>query len=106
MIVDMCQLHALFLARTDDEDAIQATQLVIWYDQLRLHLVNEANRVGKLSNWMPDVMHKFLIRLEQGKGHSPKVFKKSGEKLKLLYSQRSIWSYGKHLQLYQFDFLM
>jgi hypothetical protein len=106
MILDICQLHALFLTTIDDEDVIQATQLIIWYDRLRLHLVEEAKRVGKLSNWMPDVMHRFLVRLEQGKGHSPKVFQKSGEKLRLLYFQKRTWSYGKHLQLFLSYFLM
>lgn len=97
-IIDLCQLHALH----SSEDCQPAAKdmycrLILWYDRLRFHVICEAKGVefSKIGDWIPDVMHRFLARLESGKGHSPRTFAKDGDGLQQMYQKKPLWSYGK-----------
>jgi hypothetical protein len=93
MVIDICQLHALSGAGKEGK---LYSRLVVWYDRLRFFTLQEANReTTKTPDWMPMAMHRFLVRLELGYGHSPKALNKGGEELKASYSKRAPWSYGE-----------
>jgi hypothetical protein len=93
----LCQLNALHGVRNSKlELKDQNTRLVWWYDSLRFHVVHEANKIepNPIGTWIPDVVHRFLVRLELGKGHSPRTFRKNGDSLQENY-KKPLWNYGE-----------
>ena len=99
-VIDICQLHALSEAlQPGQAQAKRHSKLVIWYDRLRFHVVLQAENNNDTKDWMPDSVHRFLVRVQVGKWHSPTALAKAGEDLFSWYSKIPPWSYGEWVLL-------
>lgn len=95
-VIDICQLHALNESMKKGKSSSTYSCLVIWYDRLRLFCIQEAQKEPKkMHDWIPDVMHRFLVRLESQIGHSPKALQRCADRLESCYSKSRPWIYGK-----------
>jgi hypothetical protein len=98
-IIDICQLQ-LLIHTEDKRPPSWLVPLMAWYDELRTYIVKEAQKekLGPTSVWIPDVVHRFFVRLEIGIGHAPYLLNEKTEWLRSTYESRQPWSYGAVLE--------
>jgi hypothetical protein len=96
ILIDLCQLESLHRIR-QKENTTTHSKLLQWYDQLRQHIVVQAKwRKEDPADeifWIPQVVHRFCVRVESQIPHQHKKFLKVEDLLKK-YS-KSPWSYGE-----------
>jgi hypothetical protein len=80
-------------------------KLLIWYDHFRTYIVEEAGKEGHLPNdsWIPDVVHRFCVRVQLGMSHQPKALNQASVKLKGLYDLHKPWNYGEVIRMVLFS---
>lgn len=104
-LIDLCQLHALSRARdiSNNADSISVhLKLLQWFDKIRQYIVIEAKnrKEDPLEDihWMPDVVHRFCIRVDYGISHQPRKMVLKEEQLQNYYCNPK-WSYSKLLPI-------
>lgn len=94
--IDLCQFHSLHFALEGEKRQKLANKLVHIYDQLRLHIIDERLKNPRDEEWMPHVVHRFMVRIVNGIGHRPAEDSRRDKELRNLYEKTIPFSYGMY----------
>lgn len=96
-LLDICQLHALSLYEYSGGSGPICRHLFHLYGHLRLHILTEAEdcQGRRLDSWMPEVVHRMMVRIVKEVPHSPDYLQKNELELGRLYASTPPFSYGQ-----------
>lgn len=95
--LDLCQLHAWSTSTCDGSLGKTGKKLTSFYDHARIYLIAEAetHQGTRRGNWIPEVIHRLLVRLTSEQTHHPTYLHQNEGKLLALYNKTTPFSYGK-----------